>query len=340
MPVLKYQSRPLAALGALVPEITYVMCGAGGETSSALLRAFPQARFIGFEPDLEEWQRLKQNAPSRFTYLNAAVAGRNEQRKLFVTRSPECSSLLRPNQTFFAQFKDCGPPLDVVGEKLLDVVSLDSFLPKNGVHQIDFLHLDTQGSELEILQGARTLLSSGTVGVKTEVEFSPLYQDQPLFGDVDRFLRGLGFMLFDLTRIRCRREAFPDHALTRGQLLWGDAVYLRDYASLVGADRKLLLFKLCLLAAYLQFHDYALQVLDYLIDGQSSDLSEDERGALRETRRQYIAQLKKSSLWLDLLFALEAAGLRRPIKEFGRLISQLGDRFRKDRQMAEYNWTD
>jgi hypothetical protein len=117
-------------------------------------------------------------------------------------------------------------------------------------------------------------------------------------------------------------------------------VYLRDYASLVGADRKLLLFKLCLLAAYLQFHDYALQVLDYVIDRQSSDLSEDERGALRETRRQYIAQLKKSSLWLDLLFALEAAGLRRPIKEFGRLISQLGDRFRKDRQMAEYNWTD
>src|ERR1700740_820321 len=93
-----------------------------------------------------------------------------------------------------------------------------------------FLDLDTQGSELEILQGAKRFLSTSIVALKCEVEFSPLYEKQPLFGDVDRFLRECGFVLFDLSRSRYRRENFPRHALTRGQLLWGDALYFREHA--------------------------------------------------------------------------------------------------------------
>jgi FkbM family methyltransferase len=304
------------------------------------MRALPQTKFIGFEPDPEEHERLSCIAKPGYTYVNVAVGGRDEQNTLHVTRNPACSSLLRPNHAFYSQFQDCGPNLEVVGEKIVEVVSLDSFLPKMGICSIDFLDLDTQGSELEILHGARTFLSAHTVGVKCEVEFFPLYLNQSLFGDVDEYLRSIGFMLFDLSRTRYRRANFPPHALTRGQLLWGDAVYLRDYRTFPAQSCKLPLIKLCLLALHLQFHDYALQTLDFLLAGSAAVLTREEENGLTKAREQYLKDLSWGERWIDLVCALERMGLRRPLRLVGRLATQFGDRLRKDRMMTEYNWVD
>ena len=339
MPVMKYRSRTIFALSRLVPEIVYVICGARGETSHPLLRALPQLKFVGFEPDSEEYDRLSSQITPGFSYFNVAVGGRDERRVLYVTRNAGCSSLLPPNQPLYGQFKDCSADLEVIAKKEINTVSLDSFLPKSGIPSIDFLHLDTQGTELDILQGAQSFLSSSIVGVKCEVEFAPLYEGQALFGDVDGFLRQHGFVLFDLSRSRYRRAGFPDDALTRGQLLWGDAIYLRDYKSLPSAANNLALFKLCLLAAHLQFHDYALEVLEFLLSKPEA-LTPEQQAALREAHEQYTADLRRGALWIGFLRRLESWGLKGVIKEAGRLATQFGDRLRKDTAMTEYNWVD
>lgn len=337
---MKYRSRTLTALSALVPEIVYVMCGARGETTNRLIQALPQLKFIGFEPDPEEYERLRRNAKPGFQYLNAAVAGCETKQTLYVTRNPGCSSLLQPNHEVAARFKDVGPEFEVLEQRQINVVSLASCLPAMGVGSIDFLDLDTQGSELDILRGAEHFLSTGTAVVKCEVEFSPLYQNQPLFGRVHDYLRAFGFELFDLSRARYRRDNFPPHVLTRGQLLWGDAIFLRDYRSLAKQSNKRALFKLCLLAAHLQFHDYALEVLTFLVNSGRIDLSPDERKALVAAHAQYSGDLRRGAYWLDLIHGLEAIGLKRLVKLAGRLATQLGDRLLKDRKMTEYNWVD
>jgi FkbM family methyltransferase len=315
------------------------MCGARGETSHPLLRALLQLKFVGFEPDSEEYNRLaSQNTPG-FTYFNAAVGGRDERRVLYVTRNAGCSSLLPPNQALYGQFKDCSADLEVIAKKDVDTISLDAFLPKSGIATIDFLHLDTQGTELDILRGASGFLSSSIVGVKCEVEFAPLYEGQALFGDVDAYLREHGFVLFDLSRSRYRRAGFPDNALTRGQLLWGDAIYLRDYRCFAEAGNQLALFKLCLLAAHLQFHDYALEILEFLLS-KSESLTPQQRAALREAHDQYTADLRRGALWIRFVRRLESVGLSGVVKEVGRLAMQVGERLRKDRAMTEYNWVD
>lgn len=247
--------------------------------------------------------------------------------------------MLPPNQPLYDQFKDCSSDLEVIAKKELDTVSLDTFLPKTGIATIDFLHLDTQGTELEILQGAKGFLSNSIVAVKCEVEFAPLYEGQALFGDVDAFLRRHGFVLFDLSRSRYRRAGFPNEALTRGQLLWGDATYLRDYRCLADAGNRLALFKLCLLSAHLQFHDYALEVLEFLLS-KAEALTPEEHAALREAHHQYSADLRRGALWIGLLRRLDSLGLRGVVREMGRLATQLGERLRKDRAMTEYNWVD
>jgi FkbM family methyltransferase len=56
----------------------------------------------------------------------------------------------------------------------------------------DFLSLDTQGTEYQILQGAKETLNQ-VVGVISEVEFHKFYKDQKLFGDVCHLLESKGF---------------------------------------------------------------------------------------------------------------------------------------------------
>ena len=140
-----------------------------------------------------------------------------------------------------------------------------------------------------------------------------------MFSDVDVYLRRFGFVLFDMSRTRYRRVSFPPHALTRGQLLWGDALYLRDHEWFVARSAKLPLFKLCLLAAHLQFHDYALAILDSLLAGKVVTLTSEEQAALIGARKQYLSDLAGGARWIHVLSGIEAVGLKCPVKLLGRL---------------------
>jgi FkbM family methyltransferase len=340
MPVMKYRSRTLAGLGRLIPEIVYVMCGARGETGKLPIRGLPQVKYIGFEADPVECEHLQRTARPGFRFENAVVAGGTSQRTLHITREPACSSLLRPNAEIFSRILGGQAATEIVREETVQTVSLDELLPRLGVESVDFLDCDTQGTELEILQGSAGFLSKSVVAVKTEVEFTALYEGQPVFADVDRYLRDFGFALFDLSRSRCRRQNLPPGQLTRGQLLWGDAVYLRDYGWFRARSSTDAALRLCLIAAHLGFHDYALEGMALLLGGKLGKLSQDQESAVREARDQYTSDLKGSARWISVLNGLEAVGLRKPVKAVGRLARQLGERLVKDKEMTQPNWID
>jgi FkbM family methyltransferase len=69
---------------------------------------------------------------------------------------------------------------------------LDALAQRCGLTAIDYIHMDVQGAELRVLTGAGTLLDSIRV-IWMEVEAKPLYKDQPLKADVERFMAGRGF---------------------------------------------------------------------------------------------------------------------------------------------------
>jgi FkbM family methyltransferase len=84
--------------------------------------------------------------------------------------------------------------------------------------EVDLLKLDLQGYELEALKGCGKLLERIKI-ITTEIEFVTLYGGQPLFGDIDVFLRAHGFRMLNLYEL----YTHPD-----GQLTAGDAVYLNS----------------------------------------------------------------------------------------------------------------
>ena len=95
----------------------------------------------------------------------------------------------------------------------------------------DYLSIDTQGTELEILHGADETLAKNVLAVFVEVGFAPTYEGQPMFSEIEGFLRARGFRLASL-------EVFPAQARTpdripigfRGRdfIDSGEALFLRE----------------------------------------------------------------------------------------------------------------
>ncbi len=206
--------------------VVYVDVGAMGGVPGYWRRLGPHCRMIAFEPDEREFEKLKNS--ESVTYLPYALGAKGSRELAFyVAKDAGKSSVYRPNMNVLSGFPDAGRYATVQtvrfpGEK---VKSLDEALALHQIKGVDFIKLDTQGSELGILKGAQSALPE-VFGCEIEVEFCELYEGQPLFADVDAFMRGHGFELVDLRRAFWKRAAWGGY-IGRGQLVFGDALYFR-----------------------------------------------------------------------------------------------------------------
>jgi FkbM family methyltransferase len=247
--------------------LIYVDCGARRGRLPAQFRFLRLVRYVGFEAESAECARLAAFAKAGHTYIPAILGRARERRTFNVTSSAACSSLLKPDHAFLAPFGELSREFHVDRQLDVETVTLDECLPAHGIESADFLKLDTQGSELDILRGADRMLRGHVVGVQVEVEFAPIYVGQPLFADIDVFLRGHGFVLFDLSRYRVRRPTVAKQTPTRGQLLWGHALYLKTGESLDEDRRR----RLAVVAVLLDLPDLAGEILLQLERSAASD---------------------------------------------------------------------
>lgn len=236
-----------AALGITIPPITIVDVGAMAEGTEryAPLLAAGLANVVGFEPNPAELQRLTQLAAPGRRYLPDCL-GRGGPAVLHITRYPGCSSIYRPNIALIELFQSIGAAdptgnFYVVAEQAVETRRLDD-VPQ--CPPPDYLKLDVQGAELDVLEGATRALEQCLV-VESEVEFVPLYEGQPLYGDVELLLRSRGFLPHKMIDIagRALRPFCIDGALRApmSQLLWADAVFVRDFTHLeLFTDEQLL----------------------------------------------------------------------------------------------------
>lgn len=212
-------------------------------------------RLFGFDPDKNECDRLSNLYNSdRVTLVPLGLGDTIGSAKLYLTKEPACSSLFQPNK----QLIDSCPALECareVGQIDIELTTLDSWAKQAQLSHIDYLKIDTQGAELLVLKGAEKILSTVRV-IEVEVEFNPIYNEQPLFSDVDIYLRKQGFVLWKLTNLvhyghdkeneielgddRIHfDEPFQLFKKRGGQLHWADAHYIRaDMLSDTLFDKK------------------------------------------------------------------------------------------------------
>lgn len=248
-------------------------------------------QLIGFEPEAEEFNRLDAKSRQdggRTRFFHAALHDSNGRLTLYIARDRGLTSIFRPNRTFIDSFPDADR-FDTVASAEMDVQAMDDVLARAGIENVDFIKVDTQGSELFILRGAKQLLQQGVIGVEVEVEFSPIYSGQPLFADVDAFLRPLGFALFDLRPVFWKRKDGRALGGPQGQIVWADALYLRTPESLTAMlaplapeRRRTKLLKAITVSLLYGYLDYALDFLSVSDDALTSEDRDVAREAIRE----------------------------------------------------------
>ena len=206
----------------------------------------PLVSLVGFEPDADECARLNEKASAHQRYEPVALGKEDGRVPLTITEEPGCSSLFPPDPSVIERY----PLLEVMRPRRqveVEVTRLATWSERTGCRDVAFMKLDVQGAELAILEGAGSLLD-GCVGLEAEVEFFPLYQGQPLFSELEQFLRARGLLLWRLSNLvhysegpslpRDRDDAVVfngDPAMFKagpGRLCWANALFFRDHRQL------------------------------------------------------------------------------------------------------------
>lgn len=143
-------------------------------------------------------------------------------------RAPGMNSLLEPKNVSlksFLAFSDFG---SVISIEEISTVTLNDFNDEHG--PFDFVKMDTQGSELDIIQHGEKALKH-TVALQTEISFIELYERQATFGTIDNALRKLGFVPHKFTSVKIWPISQYPAAMKIGasQLLEADIVYIKDF---------------------------------------------------------------------------------------------------------------
>ena len=176
-----------------------------GEDSVRYARRFPRSTVYAVEPLPANVERLratlKRYRARNVRVLPFALSDVHGRARMFVSsgRPPavpesdewnygnKSSSLLEPDRHLqvvpWVHFDEV---IEVETRTLTDVCA------EYGVRRVDFIHMDVQGAELKVLDGLGPMLEE-VAAIWLEVEAVPLYRDQPLKGDVERYLRARGF---------------------------------------------------------------------------------------------------------------------------------------------------
>lgn len=243
-------------------------------------------RLYGFELDEElcaEMTRTMSLGGMEARFFPYGLWGARERRTFYFSQGHPGSSSMYPfNFEVFDRWKISadkavrheGRFIRPVREVDVELSTLDHWRAEQSVASVDFMKLNVQGAELEILRAGQSVLPE-VMGLLTEVAFVENYRGRPLFAEVDQWLRGQGFTFFEfISPLTVGRNASP--VSTRllpgfhhwhGQLVESHALYLRDPVALELQGRDMAAFgfeKLLKLAALAERYfqvEFAFEVL-------------------------------------------------------------------------------
>ena len=182
-------------------------------------------QLIGFEPQPDALRKLNLSKGINETYLPYAI-GDGKEAKLYLCHAPGMTSTLKPNKAVLNQFQAYPIWARVNSVEKIRTARLDDL---SEIRRLDWLKIDIQGGELTVFKHGEEKLKSCLV-IQTEVNFVQLYENQPLFSDIDLWMRRKGFMLHTFLEERKRLYSPMRLGGTNGtgfnQLTTADAVYI------------------------------------------------------------------------------------------------------------------
>ena len=221
-------------------------------------------------------QETDKDRPNELIVIPACIADSDGEGLLHIYVNPGLTSLRelsrvldhRYQNTFGVDFDFGNDGARLLQKRQLATHRLDGFIAAQPAPcpPPDFLSLDVQSGEYEVLLGARDALEQSICGLIVEVEFGAMYVGQRRFQDVYDLLDGAGFDFVRFLSIGETSVRAPLGFRGDGYQDFADALFLRRCDRILGdaAGRSVMLTKLCFFALSFGVVELAVQCITAL----------------------------------------------------------------------------
>ncbi len=155
-----------------------------GEWTKETMHIFPASNYLMVEANPEKENRLRQMKSDRVDYEICLLGNDIKEKAKFYVNETVSSALPeseKSNQDFVE----------------IPMYRLDDLLKNKNMNEVDFLKLDVQGFELEVLKGAAETLKQAEV-VLMEVSLIEINKGAPLLYEVIAFMKLHHFSAYDI----------------------------------------------------------------------------------------------------------------------------------------------
>ena len=191
-----------------------------GQFAKSLRQSGFGGKIISFEPLSSAWKELKENSEKDELWIVAdRVALGNEIGvvEINIAGNSASSSILSMESTC----KEAAPESAYIDQEEAPLSTLDHLFQIMLAAHLSgnlFLKIDTQGYELMVLEGAKSLLTHVHL-VELEISFVELYTGQVLYRQIIDYMEEQGFTLWSIFPM------FSDKSTSR--MLQADAIFVR-----------------------------------------------------------------------------------------------------------------
>ncbi|UII25810.1 FkbM family methyltransferase [Fulvivirga maritima] len=182
-----------------------------GQTATYFNKLFPRATIYSFEPVKKSYEELKDNTQNlpRVKANNIGFGERNESIEITLNPNPTCTAnSLKPE---LMNTNSNGV------KETLDIKKIDTFCEENGLKNIDFLKIDTEGWEIQTLMGAANTIAKHNIkAIICEVGFTNENNRNTPFQRVNEYMSNNGFYfygLYDISHIQLKKGSHYGNAL-------------------------------------------------------------------------------------------------------------------------------
>lgn len=165
-------------------------------------KIWPKATIYGFEPNPDFYKKatMKTSGLKNIKIYNKALFQYSGNIQFFVSNKyAAASSVLEDNLTqIVLPPNHPGPSVDQLSYEdepiNVECITIDDWAKSTNISHVDYLWLDTEGAELNILKTATSILPKVKV-ISVEVNFQEFRREMTLFPDLYEFLYSQGFRI-------------------------------------------------------------------------------------------------------------------------------------------------
>ncbi|MDR7372334.1 FkbM family methyltransferase [Flavobacterium aquidurense] len=142
-----------------------------GEYSVNIASIYPNSLIYSFEPNSNTYNVLKQNVYclEKITPINIGLSDTKKESEIFTYLSDLNS---QHASLYEGVFNDLHNDKSITSIKI-ELDSLDNFCYNNKIGYIDFLKIDTEGHELDVLKGSMQMIKNGGIKI-IQFEFNEM----------------------------------------------------------------------------------------------------------------------------------------------------------------------